>query len=55
MALKKVNPVTPGRRFQVYSTFEEITRTTPQKSLLKTLKKSGGRNVNGRNHSLSLC
>ena len=35
-------------RFQSYSTFEEITRTTPEKSLLKVLKKSGGRNANGR-------
>ena len=48
MALKKVKPVSPGRRFQEYSTFEEITRTTPEKGLLKGLKKSGGRNANGR-------
>lgn len=48
MAIKKVKPVSPGRRFQEYSTFEEITRTTPEKRLLKVLKKSGGRNVNGR-------
>jgi large subunit ribosomal protein L2 len=48
MALKKVKPTSPGRRFQTYSTFEEITRTTPEKSLLRPLKKSGGRNVNGR-------
>ncbi len=48
MAVKKVNPTSPGRRFQTYSTFEEITRTTPEKGLLRPLKKSGGRNVNGR-------
>jgi len=48
MAVKKVKPTSPGRRFQGYSTFEEITRTTPEKRLLKILKKSGGRNVNGR-------
>jgi len=48
MALKKVKPVSPGRRFQEYSTFEEITRTTPEKGLLRVLKKSGGRNTNGR-------
>lgn len=48
MAVKKVNPTSPGRRFQVYSTFEEITRSTPEKNLLKALSKSGGRNVNGR-------
>ncbi len=48
MAVKKVKPTSPGRRFQVYSSFEEISRTTPEKSLLKRLKKTGGRNVNGR-------
>ena len=48
MAIKKVKPVSPGRRFQEYSTFKEITRTTPEKRLLKVLKKTGGRNVNGR-------
>ena len=48
MVLKRVKPVSPGRRFQEYSTFEEITRTAPEKGLLKVLKKSGGRNNNGR-------
>jgi len=48
MALKQVKPVTPGRRTQVYSTFEEITRTTPEKGLLRVKKQSGGRNANGR-------
>ncbi len=48
MALKKVNPTAPGRRFQVYPTFEEITRKSPEKSLLKVIKKSGGRNSYGR-------
>ncbi|MFH1102726.1 MAG: 50S ribosomal protein L2 [Pseudomonadota bacterium] len=48
MGLKKVNPTSPGRRFQVYSTFEEITKKTAEKSLLKTLKSSGGRNSTGR-------
>ncbi|MEN8244198.1 MAG: 50S ribosomal protein L2 [Thermodesulfobacteriota bacterium] len=48
MATKRVKPTSPGRRFQTYATFEEITRTTPEKSLLKNLKKSGGRNANGR-------
>ncbi|MBA3028176.1 MAG: 50S ribosomal protein L2 [Proteobacteria bacterium] len=48
MAIKKVNPSSPGRRFQSYSTFEEVTRETPEKSLLKVLKKSGGRNTYGR-------
>jgi large subunit ribosomal protein L2 len=48
MAVKKVKPTSPGRRSQSYSTFEEITRTTPEKSLLKVGKKSGGRNAHGR-------
>ena len=48
MALKRVKPTSPGRRFQVYSTFEEITKTKPEKSLLKPLRKKGGRNANGR-------
>jgi large subunit ribosomal protein L2 len=47
MAVKKVKPTSPGRRFQIYSTFEEITKTVPEKSLLKRAKKTGGRNVNG--------
>ncbi len=48
MAVKKVKPTSPGRRFQSYTSFEEITRTKPERSLLRPLKKSGGRNVNGR-------
>ncbi|MDF1589911.1 MAG: 50S ribosomal protein L2 [Desulfobacterales bacterium] len=47
MAVKKVKPTSPGRRFQIYSTFEEITKDVPEKSLLKRIKKTGGRNVNG--------
>ena len=48
MALKKVKPVSPGRRTQVYSTFEEISRSTPEQSLLRPINRSGGRNVHGR-------
>ncbi len=48
MAVKRVNPTSPGRRFQTYSTFEEITKSTPEKSLVKIIKKSGGRNNKGR-------
>jgi len=48
MSVKKVKPTSPGRRFQAYSTFEEITRSTAEKSLLRAIKKSGGRNVYGR-------
>ncbi len=47
MGIKKVKPTSPGRRFQEYSTFEEITRKKPEKSLLKKIKKTGGRNANG--------
>ncbi len=48
MAVKKVKPTSPGRRAQSYPTFDEITSTTPEKSLLKVIKKTGGRNVHGR-------
>ena len=48
MAIKKYNPTSPGRRFMSVSAFEEITTTKPEKSLLVSLKKSGGRNVHGR-------
>ena len=48
MAVKKVKPTSPGRRFQNYPGFEEITEATPEKSLLRIIKKSGGRNANGR-------
>ena len=48
MALKKHNPTSPGRRFQTVSTFSEITRAKPEKSLLRPIKKSGGRNSEGR-------
>jgi large subunit ribosomal protein L2 len=48
MALRKVKPTSPGRRFQTYSRFEEITSTTPEKSLLRPHKRSGGRNSYGR-------
>lgn len=48
MAIKKLKPVTPGTRFRSNSTFEEITKSTPEKSLTVALKKSGGRNNLGR-------
>ena len=44
MGIKKYNPTTPGRRGMMVSTFEEITKTTPEKSLTVTLKKHSGRN-----------
>ena len=48
MAVKKVKPTSPGRRAQIYSTFDEIISTKPEKKLVKIIKKTGGRNVNGR-------
>ena len=48
MALKKNNPTSPGRRFQTVSSFQEITKNKPERSLLKPIKKSGGRNSQGR-------
>ena len=48
MGLKKFKPVTPGQRFKLISDFAEITSTTPEKSLLLSKKKSGGRNNQGR-------
>jgi len=48
MAIRKVKPTSPGRRFQAYSSFEEVTKSKPEKQLLGVIKKSGGRNANGR-------
>ena len=48
MAVKKLNPVTPGTRFRVAPAFDEITASKPEKSLLAPLKKSGGRNNEGK-------
>jgi large subunit ribosomal protein L2 len=48
MAVKKLKPTTPGQRFRVAPSFEEITTSTPEKSLLATLKRTGGRNNSGR-------
>jgi large subunit ribosomal protein L2 len=48
MALKKYKPTSPGRRFMSVSSFEEVTRTKPEKSLTEALTKKGGRNNKGR-------
>lgn len=48
MGLKKLKPTTPATRFYTVSTFEEVTRTKPEKSLIAPLKSSGGRNNQGR-------
>ena len=48
MAIKKYNPTSPARRFMTVSTFEEISKVAPEKSLLEPLKKHSGRNSYGR-------
>ena len=48
MAVRKFKPVTPGQRRKVISTFGEITRNTPEKSLVKPVKRTGGRNNSGK-------
>ena len=48
MPLKTFKPVTPSNRYKEWPTYEEITKTTPEKSLTRPLKKSGGRNNQGR-------
>lgn len=48
MAIRKSKPTTPGRRFSSGADFVEVTRSTPEKSLVRPLSKSGGRNNNGR-------
>lgn len=48
MAIKTFKPTSPARRYMTVDSFEEITTSEPEKSLLAPLKKSGGRNANGR-------
>ena len=48
MGIRKYNPTTPGLRGMTVSTFEEITETTPEKSLTAHLKKNAGRNMRGK-------
>ena len=48
MPIKVYKPTSPGRRGMTVSTFEEITRTAPEKSLLRPLKKQAGRNFRGK-------
>lgn len=48
MGIRKLRPMTAGTRFYSVSTFEEVTKDKPEKALLRPLKKSGGRNSDGR-------
>jgi len=48
MAVRRLKPVTPGQRFRIANTFEEITASKPEKALLEPIKRTGGRNNQGR-------
>lgn len=48
MAVRKLKPTTPGQRNKVIGKFDSITSSTPEKSLLRPIKKSGGRNNTGK-------
>ncbi len=48
MSVRKIKPVTPGQRNKIINAFDEITRATPEKSLLRPFKKTGGRNNSGK-------
>ena len=48
MGIRKINPITPGQRFMTVSSFEEITKKTPERSLVEDKKKNAGRNVSGK-------
>ena len=48
MAIRKSNPTSAGRRFYSSATFEEVTKTQQEKSLLTTIKKTAGRNAQGK-------
>ena len=48
MPIRRYKPTSPGRRFMTVSTFEEITKSKPDKALTEKLTKKGGRNANGR-------
>jgi large subunit ribosomal protein L2 len=48
MALKKFKPISPGTRYRIGNAYEEVTTNKPEKSLLEPIKKSGGRNADGK-------
>jgi len=48
MAVRKLKPVTPGQRHKIIGAFDTVTTDTPEKSLLKPIKKTGGRNNTGK-------
>jgi len=48
MSVRKLKPITPGQRFRVVNGFDAITTDKPEKSLLAPIKKTGGRNSQGK-------
>ena len=48
MAVRKLKPMTPGTRYRVAPVFDEITSSTPEKSLTKSVHRNGGRNNTGK-------
>ncbi|MGL4654552.1 MAG: 50S ribosomal protein L2, partial [Sarcina sp.] len=48
MAVKKFNPITPARRQMTVASFEELTTSVPEKSLLVSMKRKAGRNSQGK-------
>lgn len=48
MAVRKLRPITPGQRYRIAPVFKDITKEDPEKSLITTQKRSGGRNNSGR-------
>jgi large subunit ribosomal protein L2 len=48
MAVRKLRPITPGQRFRTAPVFEEITKSSPEKTLVRPQKRSGGRNNKGK-------
>ena len=48
MSVRKLKPITPGQRFRVVNGYDAITTDKPEKSLLAPIKKSGGRNSQGK-------
>ena len=48
MSVRKLKPITPGQRFKVVNGFDAITTSTPEKSLLTPVRRTGGRNSSGK-------
>jgi large subunit ribosomal protein L2 len=48
MAVRKLKPVTPGQRHRVVASYDDITSSSPEKSLMRPLQKTGGRNRDGK-------